>query len=73
MSPASPDVTTAEALIGIDTLWGAVQEFAAALAVLDDEQWSHPSRCEGWSSRDVIVHLDSTNAFWAFSSSVETP
>ena len=39
----------------------------AALAELADEQWAHPSRCAGWSNQDVIVHLDSTNSFWAFS------
>lgn len=43
------------------------RRLATALASLTDEQWAHPSRCEGWSSRDVIVHLDSTNSFWAFS------
>lgn len=29
-----------------------------------DDQWLHPSRCAGWTSRDVVVHLDSTNFFW---------
>ena len=43
------------------------QRLVAALAELSEEQWAHPSRCEGWSNRDVIVHLDSTNTFWAFS------
>lgn len=43
------------------------RRLAAALTRFDDAQWSHPSRCAGWSSRDVIVHLDSTNSFWAFS------
>jgi uncharacterized protein (TIGR03083 family) len=42
------------------------QRLAATVASFTDEQWAHPSRCEGWSSRDVIVHLDSTNTFWAF-------
>lgn len=42
------------------------QRFAATLAAFDDEQWTHPSRCAGWSARDVIVHLDSTNTFWNF-------
>lgn len=37
------------------------------LGHLSDEQWAAPSRCEGWSAQDVIVHLDSTNAFWGFS------
>ncbi len=43
------------------------RRLAAALASFGDEQWAHPSRCAGWSNRDVIVHLDSTNSFWAFS------
>lgn len=43
------------------------RRFAAALAALTDEQWDHPSRCEGWSNRDVVIHVDSTNSFWAFS------
>ena len=34
------------------------------LPAFTDEEWAHPSRCEGWSSRDVLVHLDSTNFFW---------
>lgn len=33
----------------------------------DERQWAAPSRCEGWSVRDVIAHLVSTNQFWAFS------
>lgn len=38
-----------------------------ALASFDDDDWAHPSRCAGWSNRDVIVHLDSTNPFWVYS------
>jgi len=37
------------------------------LSKFDEDQWTHPSRCAGWSNRDVIVHLDSTNAFWGAS------
>jgi uncharacterized protein (TIGR03083 family) len=33
----------------------------------DDEQWASPSRCDGWSNRNVITHLQSTNQFWGFS------
>jgi uncharacterized protein (TIGR03083 family) len=43
------------------------RRLAATVAEFTDEQWAHPSRCEGWSSRDVIVHLDSTNFFWTLS------
>lgn len=38
-----------------------------ALTSFGDAQWHHPSRCEGWSAQDVIVHLDSTNTFWTHS------
>jgi uncharacterized protein (TIGR03083 family) len=37
---------------------------AAMLAGLTDEQWGQPSRCEGWTARDVVAHLASVNAFW---------
>lgn len=42
------------------------RRLADTLAGLSDEQWRHPSRCAGWTARDVIVHLESTNGFWAF-------
>ena len=53
-----------------DILLPAVRQrrrFAERLASFTEEQWVHPSRCAGWSNRDVVVHLDSTNGFWAFS------
>ncbi|HYN34168.1 MAG TPA: maleylpyruvate isomerase family mycothiol-dependent enzyme [Ilumatobacteraceae bacterium] len=40
------------------------QRLAATVAGFTDGEWTHPSRCDGWSSRDVIVHLDGTNFFW---------
>jgi uncharacterized protein (TIGR03083 family) len=43
------------------------RRLADLLAGLDQDQWAAPSRCEGWSVRDVISHLVSTNPFWAFS------
>lgn len=43
------------------------RRLADTLAGFSDEQWAHPSRCEAWTARDVVVHLDSTNSFWAFS------
>lgn len=41
------------------------RRLATVLATFTDEQWAHPSRCAGWSNRDVVVHLDGTNSFWA--------
>jgi uncharacterized protein (TIGR03084 family) len=31
------------------------------LAPLDDDGWSRPSRCDGWSVADVVLHLAQTN------------
>ena len=33
----------------------------AILASLSDEQWDAPSLCEGWSVRDVVLHLAQTD------------
>lgn len=40
---------------------------AEQLTAFDEHQWAAPSRCEGWSVRDVIVHLTHTNDFWTAS------
>jgi uncharacterized protein (TIGR03083 family) len=48
------------------------RRLAATLATLDDEQWRHPTRCQGWTARDVIVHLDSTNSFWSLTTAAAT-
>ena len=39
------------------------------LSGLNDTQWSTPSRCEGWSVRDVIAHLVGADQFWVLSAS----
>jgi uncharacterized protein (TIGR03084 family) len=36
-------------------------ELANLLVPLDDDGWSRPSRCEGWSVADVVLHLAQTN------------
>ena len=33
----------------------------AMVAVLDDAGWATPSRCEGWTVSDVVLHLAQTN------------
>lgn len=43
------------------------RRLADTLVGFTEEQWLHPSRCEGWATRDVIAHLDTTNSFWTFS------
>ena len=39
----------------------------ATLAELSAEQWASPSRCDGWTVRDVVAHLVGVNAFWQMS------
>jgi uncharacterized protein (TIGR03083 family) len=34
------------------------------LADLSADDWAAPSRCEGWTVRDVVVHLVTVNQFW---------
>ena len=36
----------------------------AMLDTMTDEQWLSPSRCDGWTARDVVAHLVDVNAFW---------
>lgn len=43
------------------------RRLAATVASLSDEQWATPSRCDGWTIKDVVSHLDSTNGFWSIS------
>lgn len=43
------------------------RRLADAVQHFTDAEWSHPSRCAGWSNRDVIAHLDSVDGFWAYS------
>jgi uncharacterized protein (TIGR03083 family) len=43
------------------------RRLADSLAALDDGQWAAPSRCDGWTVKDVVSHLTSTNGFWSIS------
>lgn len=36
-----------------------------ALDELDAEGWATPSRCTGWTVRDVVAHLVDADGFWA--------
>ena len=43
------------------------RRLGAVISGLSDDQWSTPSRCEGWSVQDVVAHLIGTDQFWAAS------
>lgn len=34
---------------------------------LDPDEWRAPSRCDGWTVKDVVAHLTSVNHFWTAS------
>jgi len=40
---------------------------AATLSGLTVQEWSTPSRCEGWTVQDVAEHLAGVNRFWLVS------
>jgi uncharacterized protein (TIGR03083 family) len=48
-----------------DTLWGHTHRERTALATtlrtLTPEQWEHESLCEGWTVKDVAVHVITTH------------
>ena len=43
------------------------RRLVATLATFDADQWAAPSRCAGWTCRDVVSHLVTVNGFWAAS------
>jgi len=45
----------------ISALTEQQQELSDLLAPLDDDAWARPSRCEGWSVADVVLHIAQTN------------
>lgn len=51
---AVPSIRQRERLLGV-------------LETLSEEQWNTASRCEGWTVRDCMIHLESTNGFWELS------
>jgi uncharacterized protein (TIGR03084 family) len=44
-----------------EALAGQIAELDEFLAGLSEEDWTRPSRCEGWSVADVALHLAQTN------------
>jgi len=50
-----------------DTLIRQRRRLLATLAELDDAQWGSPSRCDGWTTLDVVNHLITTDGFWVSS------
>jgi uncharacterized protein (TIGR03083 family) len=40
------------------------RRFETMLSKLDNDDWSAPSRCAGWTVQDVVAHIVGVNAFW---------
>lgn len=43
------------------------RRLAERLAGFDADDWNHPTRCDGWTARDVVAHLGTGNWFWEMS------
>ena len=43
------------------------QRLAKTLAELAAADWNAPTRCEGWTVRDVVAHMITVNGFWQMS------
>ena len=43
------------------------RRLASTFADLDAPRWAAPTRCEGWTPRDVASHLESATRFWTLS------
>jgi uncharacterized protein (TIGR03086 family) len=39
-------------------------EFADAVAAVPEDRWSSPSPCDGWTARDVVEHVCSTQGLF---------
>jgi uncharacterized protein (TIGR03083 family) len=57
--PAGPDERHLEGFDPYDILDAEAARLAAWLGAMadDDPVWGQPSRCEGWTVRDVVAHL----------------
>jgi uncharacterized protein (TIGR03083 family) len=51
------DDTDLEGLDPYDLMQAEANRLDQFFTGLDDDAWSRPSRCEGWSVRDVLAHL----------------
>ena len=71
LTPRYDDPTLLRIDVDLGDLAGASvrqrRRMADLLATFDEEQWAAPSRCEGWTSRDVVDHVATATGFWALS------
>jgi uncharacterized protein (TIGR03083 family) len=55
-------------LLDRDRAWEAIDaqrlRVAAMLDQLTDQEWHHPSLCQGWTVRDVAAHLTLQQVTW---------
>jgi uncharacterized protein (TIGR03084 family) len=51
----------------VAALAGQQAELSAILSELDEPDWQRPSRCEGWTVADVVLHLAQTDELAAAS------
>ncbi|HEX9546079.1 MAG TPA: maleylpyruvate isomerase family mycothiol-dependent enzyme [Acidimicrobiales bacterium] len=60
-----PDDSELAGLDPFDAMDTEAERIANHLAALPPKDWSRPSRCEGWSTKDVLAHLAASEAYHA--------
>src|SRR5437870_4989932 len=68
-APRQEDVMTAiddelDGLDPVDLMGREAARIEAFFATLPDDGWQRPSRCPGWSTRDVLAHLLASEGYF---------
>jgi uncharacterized protein (TIGR03083 family) len=52
-----------------DDVWTAIDDqrrlLAGMLGDLSEQEWDHPSLCQGWTVRQVAAHVALQNTTWS--------
>ena len=44
---------------GLTSVARSIDEVKQVITTLDDDEWSRPSGCTGWTVRDLVAHMSS--------------
>ena len=61
----TPDPSHLDGFDPYDALDAEAARLEAHLGTLDEDGWAAPSRCSGWTVRDVVAHLAATERYHA--------
>ncbi len=58
-----PDDAELEGLVPYDLMAAEADRIAQYYKALPEDQWNQPTRCAGWSKRDLLAHMASTEDY----------